>query len=76
MNILLKRLIEGYLKQPYVWFLNSSADLGKTVLSEVNNVIENGAKAIMTFFIKLLYFYFCIIFNYINPTVTFNDFLT
>ena len=28
-----KRLVEGYLNQPYSWFLNRhSADLGKTVL--------------------------------------------
>ena len=31
-----KRLIEGYLNQPYSWFLSRhSADLGKTILSEV-----------------------------------------
>lgn len=35
-----KRLVEGYLRQPYSWFLNRhSADLGKTILSEVNQVI-------------------------------------
>lgn len=38
-----KRLLEGYLHQPYSWFLNHhSADLGKSILSEVNVVIENG----------------------------------
>jgi ATP-binding cassette, subfamily B, bacterial PglK len=38
-----KRLVAGYLHQPYDWFLNRhSADLGKTVLSEVQQVI-NGA---------------------------------
>ena len=32
--------MEGYLNQPYSWFLNRhSADLGKTVLSEVGMVI-------------------------------------
>ena len=31
-----KRLVEGYLHQPYSWFLNRhSADLGKNILSEV-----------------------------------------
>ena len=31
-----KRLVEGYLHQPYSWFLSRhSADLGKTILSEV-----------------------------------------
>jgi ABC-type multidrug transport system fused ATPase/permease subunit len=35
-----KRLVEGYLNQPYSWFLNRhSADLGKTILSEVGTVI-------------------------------------
>ena len=35
-----RRLIEGYLNQPYSWFLNHhSADLGKTILSEVGQVI-------------------------------------
>ncbi len=34
-----RRLIEGYLHQPYSWFLNRhSADLGKNVLSEVSSV--------------------------------------
>ena len=38
-----KRLIEGYLHQPYSWFLNRhSADLGKTILSEVGRVVSNG----------------------------------
>ena len=36
-----KRLVEGYLHQPYSWFLNRhSANLGKTILSEVTLVIE------------------------------------
>ena len=34
-----KRLIEGYLRQPYSWFLNNhSADLGKSILSEVTQI--------------------------------------
>jgi ABC-type multidrug transport system fused ATPase/permease subunit len=38
-----KRLVEGYLHQPYSWFLNrNSADLGKTILSEVQQVIGSG----------------------------------
>ncbi len=40
-----RRLVSGYLHQPYAWFLNQhSADLGKTVLSEVDQVI---AEALM-----------------------------
>ena len=38
-----KRLIEGYLSQPYSWFLSRhSADLGKTILSEVAQITGNG----------------------------------
>ncbi len=44
-----KRLVEGYLHQPYSWFLNRhSADLGKTILSEVNAVISGGIIPLMT----------------------------
>jgi len=40
-----KRLIEGYLHQPYSWFLDHhSADLGKTILSEVAQVIGGGLR--------------------------------
>ena len=44
-----KRLVEGYLHQPYSWFLNRhSADLGKTILSEVANIIGSGVTPMMT----------------------------
>ena len=44
-----KRLVEGYLHQPYSWFLNRhSADLGKTILSEVGTVMSNGMTPLMT----------------------------
>ena len=40
-----KRLFEGYLHQPYSWFLNNnSAELGKTILSEVQQVVLNGIR--------------------------------
>jgi len=43
-----KRLVEGFLNQPYSWFLNRhSADLGKTILSEVSLIISHGLKPIM-----------------------------
>ena len=36
-----RRLLRGYLNQPYAWFLDRhSADLGKTVLSEVAYVVN------------------------------------
>jgi ABC-type multidrug transport system fused ATPase/permease subunit len=35
-----RRMVAGYLYQPYPWFLNrNSADLGKTIVSEVHQVI-------------------------------------
>ena len=38
-----KRVMEGYLQQPYSWFLNrNSSELGKTILSEVGQVIAGG----------------------------------
>ena len=42
------RLVEGYLRQPYSWFLSRhSADLGKTILSVVKEVIGNGVNPLM-----------------------------
>ena len=44
-----RRLVEGYLHQPYSWFLNrNSADLGKTILAEVSVVIKQGLYPILT----------------------------
>ena len=60
-----KRLIEGYLYQPYSWYLNqNSADLGKNILSEVTEVIAKGihpfilliANSIVTISLVLLLF--------------------
>ena len=43
-----KRMLESYLNQPYSWFLNRhSADLGKTILSEVSLIISKGLKPLM-----------------------------
>lgn len=43
-----KRLVEGYLHQPYSWFLGcNSADLGKTILSEVSQVVGRGITPMM-----------------------------
>ena len=48
-----KRLIEGYLHQPYSWFLNRhSADLGKTILSEVQLVANNGLRSLIELIAK------------------------
>lgn len=44
-----KRLLEGYLHQPYSWFLSRhSANLGKIILSEVNKVVSQVAIPMMT----------------------------
>ena len=46
-----KRLIEGYLHQPYEWFLNkNTSDLGKNILSEVSEIVK---RTIMTFMLIL-----------------------
>ncbi len=43
-----KRLVYGYLHQPYSWFLNqNSNDLGKNILSEVDRVIGGGIQPFM-----------------------------
>ena len=43
-----KRLLEGYLHQPYSWFLNRhSAELSKTILSDVSLVISKGFAPLM-----------------------------
>ena len=61
-----KRLVEGYLHQSYIWFLNRhSADLGKSILSEVSlvtnsgiipmmNLISNGIVSIALLFLLIL----------------------
>lgn len=44
-----KRLVEGYLHQPYSWFLSRhSADLGKTILTEVSTVVYGALLPLMT----------------------------
>ena len=48
-----RRLVEGYLHQPYSWFLGRhSAELGKTILSEVGLVIGLGLFQLMELLAK------------------------
>jgi ABC-type bacteriocin/lantibiotic exporter with double-glycine peptidase domain len=48
-----KRLIEGYLHQPYSWFLSRhSADIGKNILSEVAGVMGGGITPIIEIIAK------------------------
>ncbi len=43
-----KRLVEGYLNQPYSWFLDrNSAELGKNILSEVTQILANSIMPFM-----------------------------
>lgn len=43
-----RRVVEGYLNKPYSWFLNRhSADLGKTILSEVGRVVGGGMNPLL-----------------------------
>ena len=43
-----RRLVAGYLSQPYEWFLNRhSAELGKAVLSEVQQVVASALVPMM-----------------------------
>lgn len=48
-----KRLVEGYLNQSYSWFLSRhSADLGKSILSEVGIIIGHGLTPMMELIAK------------------------
>ncbi|MDC3174449.1 ABC transporter ATP-binding protein/permease [Candidatus Pelagibacter sp.] len=48
-----KRLIEGYLRQPYSWFLSrNSSELGKTILSQVGEVVGGGIRPLMELIAK------------------------
>lgn len=43
-----RRMIEGYLNQPYSWFLSrNSSDLGRNILDEVGTVISTGVGPMM-----------------------------
>ena len=48
-----RRLVEGYLNQSYSWFLSRhSADLGKSILSEVGIIIGHGLTPMMELIAK------------------------
>jgi ABC-type multidrug transport system fused ATPase/permease subunit len=48
-----RRLVEGYLHQPYSWFLShNSSELGKTILSEVEQLIDNGMRPLVELIAK------------------------
>jgi ABC-type multidrug transport system fused ATPase/permease subunit len=57
-----KLLIEGYLKQNYDWYLNkNSSHLGKNILSEVKEVIDNGLAPMMKLITQGLVVFFIIL---------------
>ncbi len=65
------RLLQGYLGRPYSWFLNRhSTDLGKTVLSEVQQVI-NGVLIPIAQFVANIVIATCLVITLllINPLV-------
>ena len=48
-----RHLVSSYLQQPYSWFLSrNSADLGKNILSEVQQIIGNGLNPLMELIAK------------------------
>tara|TARA_Y100000768_G_scaffold63599_1_gene43738 strand:- start:40054 stop:41811 length:1758 start_codon:yes stop_codon:yes gene_type:complete len=64
-----KRLLEGYLHQPYSWFLSRhSADIGKTILSEVGEIIGNGLKPLLDLIAKSMIVFAIVILLFLaNP---------
>ena len=46
-------MVEGYLHQPYSWFLNRhSAELSKTILSEIPVVVGNAIRPLIELIAK------------------------
>jgi len=68
-----KRLVEGYLNQPYSWFLSrNSADLGKTILSEVAGIIVNGMNPLLELIAKsVLVIALITLLFFVDPKLTF-----
>ena len=72
-----QRLLEGYVHQPYAWFLNrNSAELGKNIISEVSlytNYCLFPMVSLISNFIVVIALITLVIF--INPTVAFFTFV-
>jgi len=73
-----KRLIENYIHQPYSWFLNkNSADLGKTILSEVTLVVQNSLSPLVQIITQFFVIFAIVSFLIINnPKLSLIAFLT
>ena len=72
-----KRLLEGYLNQPYSWFLyHNSSHASKTILSEVQVVVGQGLKPMFELIAKtLIVAALLVLLILINPKLTFIIFL-
>ena len=68
-----KRLIEGYLYQPYTWYLHqNSADLGKNILSEIQQLIASGMRPMMDLITKgMIAFVLIILLIFADPKLAF-----
>ena len=68
-----KKLVEGYLHQPYSWFLNqNSSDLGKNILSEVGLVIGTGVRPLIELLAKgFIAFFIIFLLIIVDPKLAF-----
>ena len=66
-----KQFVEAYLNQPYAWVLSRhSADIGKTVLSEVGTIVSKGLVPMMSLITQSTIFCLIIIMLiFINPMI-------
>ena len=73
-----KRLLEGYLHQPYSWFLKrNSSNLTKTILSEVDTVVNVGLYPLLILISQLIVVISLLIFLiFVDPFLTLGVFLT
>lgn len=72
-----KRLVEGYIHQPYVWFLNKhSAELGKTILSDIGAVTHKGLLPMMNLTAQIIItIALLVLLILVDPMLTFIIFL-
>jgi ABC-type multidrug transport system fused ATPase/permease subunit len=66
-----RRLVEGYLYQPYSWFLNkNSSEMGARILTDVQTMIVNGLIPAITLLSQsLVAFAFLALLLYVDPTL-------
>jgi len=66
-----KRLMEGYLNQPYSWFISAhSSDIGKNILSEVNQLIRSGVNPLINLISNfMIVFVLVILLIVVNPKI-------